>query len=79
MNRPGQNAQDEEVLVELEAEEAPPAGELLAEGFTRGLIRGGFWDSEPPGCSSPAPEKTVWFTCNHYDITVTEPDRKSVV
>ncbi|HEY3644116.1 MAG TPA: RNA polymerase sigma factor RpoS [Gammaproteobacteria bacterium] len=38
MNRPGQNAQDEEVLVELEAEEAPPAGELLAEGE----------DAEPP-------------------------------
>lgn len=31
MNRPGQNAQDDEVLVELEAEEAPPAGELLAD------------------------------------------------
>jgi RNA polymerase nonessential primary-like sigma factor len=38
VNRPGQNAQDEEVLVELEAEEAPPAGELLAEGE----------DAEPP-------------------------------
>jgi len=31
VNRPGQNAQDDEVLVELEAEEAPPAGELLAD------------------------------------------------
>ena len=31
MNRPGQNTQDEEVLVELEAEEGPPAGELLAD------------------------------------------------
>ncbi len=31
MSRPGQNAQDEEALVELEAEETPPAGELLAE------------------------------------------------
>ncbi|HEY4128190.1 MAG TPA: RNA polymerase sigma factor RpoS [Gammaproteobacteria bacterium] len=31
MSRPGQNAQDEEVLVELEAEETSPAGELLAE------------------------------------------------
>ena len=38
---------------------------------TRGLIRGGFWDTAPPGCSVPA--DGVWFTCNHYDITVTEP------
>ncbi len=40
---------------------------------TRGLIRGGFWDTAPPGCSVPAPANGVWFTCNHYDITVTEP------
>ncbi|MET0414949.1 MAG: DUF3131 domain-containing protein [Actinoplanes sp.] len=42
---------------------------------TRGLIRGGFWDTAPPpsttGCS--VPQNGVWFTCNHYDITVTEP------
>ena len=38
---------------------------------TRGLIRGGFWDTPPPGCS--VPQNGVWFTCNHYDITVTEP------
>ncbi|WP_232323412.1 glucoamylase family protein [Catenuloplanes japonicus] len=38
---------------------------------TRGLIRGGFWDTPPPGCSVAS--GTVWFTCNHYDITVTEP------
>ncbi|MEV6302020.1 glucoamylase family protein [Actinoplanes sp. NPDC051861] len=38
---------------------------------TRGLIRGGFWDTAPPGCS--VPRDGVWFTCNHYDITVTEP------
>ncbi|MEV0607451.1 glucoamylase family protein [Polymorphospora rubra] len=38
---------------------------------TRGLIRGGFWDAAPPGCS--VPQDGVWFTCNHYDITVTEP------
>jgi hypothetical protein len=38
---------------------------------TRGLIRGGFWDTQPPGCS--VPQNGVWFTCNHYDITVTEP------
>jgi hypothetical protein len=37
----------------------------------QGLIAGGFWDSPPPGCS--VPRNGVWFTCNHYDITVTEP------
>jgi hypothetical protein len=37
----------------------------------RGLIRGGFWDTPPPGCS--VAQDGVWFTCNHYDITVTEP------
>ena len=37
----------------------------------RGLIRGGFWDTQPPQCS--VPQNGVWFTCNHYDITVTEP------
>jgi RNA polymerase nonessential primary-like sigma factor len=31
VNRPGQDPQDEEVLIELEAEEPPPAGELTAE------------------------------------------------
>src|SRR5919112_4271741 len=36
-----------------------------------GLIAGGFWDSPPPGCSLP--RNGVWFTCNHYDITVSEP------
>lgn len=40
---------------------------------TRGLIRGGFWDTAPPGCSVADPARAVWFTCNHYDITVTEP------
>ncbi|WP_433359346.1 glucoamylase family protein [Actinoplanes sp. CA-142083] len=40
---------------------------------TRGLIRGGFWDTQPPGCSVTDADKGVWFTCNHYDITVTEP------
>jgi hypothetical protein len=38
---------------------------------TRGLIAGGFWDTQPPGCS--VMRSGVWFTCNHYDITVTEP------
>jgi hypothetical protein len=42
----------------------PPIG-------VRGLIRGGFWDTQPPGCS--VAQDGVWFTCNHYDITVTEP------
>jgi len=37
----------------------------------KGLIAGGFWDAPPPGCSLP--RGGVWFTCNHYDITVTEP------
>jgi hypothetical protein len=37
----------------------------------KGLIAGGFWDTQPPGCSLP--RDGVWFTCNHYDITVTEP------
>jgi hypothetical protein len=42
-----------------------------------GLIRGGFYDSDPGGCSvldnyrDRGPD--VWYTCNHYDITVTEP------
>jgi len=39
---------------------------------TRGLIRGGFWDTAPPNTCS-VPQNGVWFTCNHYDITVTEP------
>ena len=39
---------------------------------TRGLIRGGFWDTAPPNTCS-VPQDGVWFTCNNYDITVTEP------
>jgi Putative glucoamylase/Protein of unknown function (DUF3131) len=35
------------------------------------LLRGGFWDTSPPGCSVPAGD--IWYTCNHYDITNTEP------
>lgn len=38
---------------------------------TRGLIRGGFWDTQPTNCN--VPQGDVYFTCNHYDITVTEP------
>ncbi|GFJ92710.1 DUF3131 domain-containing protein [Phytohabitans rumicis] len=42
-----------------------------------GLIRGGFWDTPPTECSvvdnyrDRGPD--VWYTCNHYDIAVTEP------
>ena len=43
----------------------------------RGLIRGGFWDTAAArllgvdNYRDRGPD--VWFTCNHYDITVTEP------
>jgi hypothetical protein len=42
-----------------------------------GLLRGGFWDTEPAGCSvkdnyrGRGPD--VWYTCNRYDILNTEP------
>ncbi|HET9142834.1 glucoamylase family protein [Actinophytocola sp.] len=42
-----------------------------------GLIRGGFWDEQPPGCSvldnyrDRGPE--VWYTCHHYGAFNTEP------
>jgi hypothetical protein len=42
-----------------------------------GLIRGGFWDEAPPDCSVVGNYRgrgpDVWYTCNHYDITNTEP------
>jgi hypothetical protein len=42
-----------------------------------GLIRGGFYDEQPAGCSVVGNYRDrgpdVWYTCNHYDITVTEP------
>jgi RNA polymerase nonessential primary-like sigma factor len=38
VSRQGRSAQDEEVLVEVEADEAPPAGELLAEEESGGLL-----------------------------------------
>jgi hypothetical protein len=44
--------------------------------YPAGLIRGGFWDAAPPGCSVPtpsAPGGPVWFTCNHYDVLNSEP------
>lgn len=40
-----------------------------------GLIRGGFWDEEPSGCSVPGNYQggtTVYYTCHHYDTTVSE-------
>ncbi len=42
-----------------------------------GLIRGGFWDEAPPGCSvldnyrDRGPD--VWYTCHHYGAFNTEP------
>jgi hypothetical protein len=44
--------------------------------YPAGLIRGGFWDTAPPGCSVPTPDAPggpVWFTCNHYDVLNSEP------
>jgi RNA polymerase nonessential primary-like sigma factor len=38
VSRQGRSAQDEEVLVEVEAEEAPPTGELLAEDEAEELL-----------------------------------------
>jgi hypothetical protein len=35
------------------------------------LLYGGFWDTPPTECSVAA--GAVWYTCNHYDITNTEP------
>jgi hypothetical protein len=40
-----------------------------------GLLRGGFWDEEPSGCSVPGNYtggETVYYTCHHYDTTVSE-------
>jgi hypothetical protein len=39
---------------------------------SRGLIRGGFWETPPPRDCSVLLDG-IYFTCNHYDITVTEP------
>lgn len=45
--------------------------------FPAGLIRGGFWDEQPPGCSvlgnyrGRGPD--VWYTCHHYGSFNTEP------
>lgn len=47
------------------------------EDFPAGLIRGGFWDTPPTECSVVGNYRDrgpdVWYTCNHYDIAVTEP------
>jgi hypothetical protein len=42
-----------------------------------GLLRGGFWDEPPPGCSVPGNYRhrgpDVWYTCNSYDVLNSEP------
>ena len=38
-----------------------------------GLIRGGAWPEQPPGCSVYDPATDVWFTCHHYGSLNTEP------
>jgi hypothetical protein len=43
-----------------------------------GLIRGGFWDELPPGCSTPGNYRdpvgsVVYYTCHHYGALNTEP------
>jgi hypothetical protein len=42
-----------------------------------GLLRGGFWDSPPPGCSIPGNYRNrgpqVYYTCHHYGALNTEP------
>ncbi len=45
-------------------------------GVGAGLLRGGFWDVEPPGCSVAGDYlgagTDVFYTCHHYDTTVSE-------
>jgi Putative glucoamylase/Protein of unknown function (DUF3131) len=41
-----------------------------------GLIRGGFWDEQPPGCSTVGNYRggtPVYYTCHHYGAFNTEP------
>ena len=38
-----------------------------------GLIRGGAWPDQPPGCSIYDASKNVYFTCHHYGAFNTEP------
>src|SRR5690606_37036018 len=44
--------------------------------FPAGVIRGGFWDEQPPGCSVVGNHRgrgpDVFYTRHHYDNTVTE-------
>jgi hypothetical protein len=52
--------------------------EARGPDFPAGLIRGGFWDTLPPNeCTVVGNYRDrgpdVWYTCNHYDIAVTEP------
>jgi hypothetical protein len=48
-------------------------------GGLPGLIRGGFYDTQPPSTTCTVVGNyrdrgpDVWYTCNHYDIAVTEP------
>ena len=46
------------------------------EGVDAGLNRGGFWDTDPGGCSVVGNYRgrgpDVWYTCNSYDTAVTE-------
>ena len=45
-------------------------------GVDAGLNRGGFWDTDPGGCSVVGNYRgrgpDVWYTCNSYDTAVTE-------
>ena len=38
-----------------------------------GLLRGGAWTEQPPGCSVYDAAKNVYFTCHHYGALNTEP------
>jgi hypothetical protein len=48
-----------------------------APGLPAGTNRGGFWDAPPPDCSVAAPMyngsgEAAYYTCHHYDTTVSE-------
>jgi len=48
-----------------------------APGLPAGTNRGGFWEVAPPDCSTPAPMYNgsgveAFYTCHHYDTTVSE-------
>jgi hypothetical protein len=44
-----------------------------------GLLRGGAWTEQPPGCSVYDSTRQVWFTCHHYGSFNTEPRIASYV